>query len=173
MKIIRLVSTDPQGYFDNDFNEDITVEPNSTIALHSLTAEINIEQITVDAQNDLIQFKMFQTDDAFKVFHIEHGIYNSSNYSTLFDDMTVKMNKLMGNVQGEIGYQWQVATDVATKKVNFCNQQGDYILPSSTADPKFGTTNLTGTAGSAGVSGIWNRTPGCLLYTSDAADDIL
>jgi len=160
MKIIRLVSTDPQGYFDNNFNEDITVEPNSSIALHSLTAEINIEQITIDAQNDLIQFKMFQSDDTFKVFHVEHGIYNSSNYNTLFDDMTVKMNRLMGNVQGEIGYQWQVGTDVATKKVNFCNKQGDYILPKSTGSDKFGTKQLSGTVGSAGVSGIWNRTTG-------------
>jgi hypothetical protein len=160
MKIIRLVSTDPQGYFDNDFNEDITVEPNSSIALHSLTAEINIEQITVDAQNDLIQFKMFQTDDTFKVFHVQQGIYNSSNYNTLFDDITVKMNKLMGNIQGEIGYQWQVGTDIATKKVNFCNKQGEYILPKSTGNRKFGTKNLTGTVGSGGVSGVWNRTTG-------------
>ena len=51
-KIIRLVSQDVDGLFDNNFTEDIVVKPYSKIALHSLCAEINIEQIVIDAQND-------------------------------------------------------------------------------------------------------------------------
>jgi len=163
MKIIRLVSQSTEGLFDNDFNEDIVVEPNSSIALHSLTAEIDIEQITIDAQDDEIKFKMFDTDTEYKVLHITHGIYNSSNYSDLFNDITIKMNSLMSNRLGEIGFQWQIATDLATKKVNFCNSYGEYITPTSVGSVKYDNKNLVGTAGGpvgSGVSGVWNRNAG-------------
>jgi len=147
MKIIRLVSQSTEGLFDNDFNEDIVVEPNSSIALHSLTAEIDIEQITVTAENDEIQFKMFQGDTEYKVLHATHGVYNSSSFSDLFNDITIKMNSLMSNRSGEIGFQWRVATQVDTKKVNFCNEAGEYVNPTNKVSTKYAYTQAFSTAG--------------------------
>jgi hypothetical protein len=56
MKLIRLTTTDDLGVFSNTFNEDIIIEPNSRIALHSLTTQVNTENIVIDAQNDDIVY---------------------------------------------------------------------------------------------------------------------
>jgi len=147
MKIIRLISESTGGLFDNTFNEDIVVEPNSSIALHSLTAEIDIEQITITAENDEIKFKMFQGDTEYKVLNAAHGVYNSSSFDNLFTDITIKMNRLMSNRSGEIGFQWQIATQVDTKKVNFCNQAGEYVNPTNKISTKYAYTQASSTAG--------------------------
>ena len=96
VKMIRMTTQDPNGFYNNEFHSDIVIEPNSRIALHSMTAEINTESITISAGvNDNIQFKMTDSDAVFRSLHITPGTYNSSNYTTLFSDITTKMNKLM------------------------------------------------------------------------------
>ena len=89
-KIIRLVSQDVDGLFDNIFTDDIIVKPYSKIALHSLCAEINIEQIVIDAQNDEIQFKMVNSNPSFKVCQrfqtacVARGLYFSDNWGVYY-----------------------------------------------------------------------------------------
>ena len=164
-KIIRLVSQDVDGLFDNNFTEDIVVKPYSKIALHSLCAEINIEQIVIDAQNDEIQFKMVNSNPSFKILNIAHGVYNTSNYLMLFNDITTKMNKLMNYVTGEIGYQWSVGTKIDSKKVTFDINPGTFIQPMpEPVSTLFGYTQLKYVTSNGGS---WCRSAGA-APTQDA-----
>lgn len=129
VKMIRMTTQDPNGFYNNEFHSDIIIEPNSRIALHSMTAEINTESITISAGvNDNIQFKMIAGDTNFRSLHITPGTYNSSNYTTLFSDITTKMNRLMLYNDNEIGRQWRAGVNV-NKKVVFENVLGEYIRP--------------------------------------------
>jgi hypothetical protein len=129
VKMIRMTTQDPNGFYNNEFHSDIVIEPNSRIALHSMTAEINTESITISAGvNDNIQFKMTDSDAVFRSLHITPGTYNSSNYTTLFSDITTKMNKLMFFNNNEIGRQWRAGVNT-DKKVVFENVLGEYIKP--------------------------------------------
>jgi len=142
VKLIRLTTQDPNGYYNNEFHSELIIPANSKIALHSLTAEINTESITVDAQNDNILFKMQKSEDEFRSFHIENGFYNSSNFESLFNDITLKMNRLMQYTPNEIGRQWRVGVNT-NKKVMFENTFGENIQPSGIANNKIGLLNVS------------------------------
>lgn len=127
--MIRMTTQDPNGFYNNEFHSDIIIEPNSRIALHSMTAEINTESITISAGvNDNIQYKMTAGATTFRSLHITEGTYNSSNYTTLFSDITTKMNRLMLYNDNEIGRQWRAGVNI-NKKVVFENVLGEYIRP--------------------------------------------
>jgi hypothetical protein len=131
VKMIRLTTQDPNGFYNNEFHSDIIIEPNSKIALHSLTAEIDTEAITIsEGVNDNIQFKMELQQTTFRSLHITPGTYNSSNYTTLFNDITLKMNRLMFYSSNEIGRQWRVGVNT-NKKVVFENTLGENMIPSN------------------------------------------
>lgn len=132
--MIRLTTQDTEGFYNNEFHSDIVIEPNSKIALHSLTAEINTESITISAGvNDNIQFKMTQQQTSYRSLHITAGTYNSSNYTTLFSDITNKMNRLMLYNSNEIGRQWRAIVN-NDKKVVFENVLGEYIKPPTSTE---------------------------------------
>lgn len=132
MKLIRLTNNNnTRGVFDNLFNEDIIIDANSKIALHSLTAEIDTEQFIVDSQNDCISYRMAQTDD-YRTLHAVHGMFNSSTFGNLFNDLSIKMNKLLRYQQNEIGMQWTWRINTANKKTSISAELGTYIKPEDT-----------------------------------------
>jgi hypothetical protein len=141
VKLIRLTTQDPNGYYNNEFHSELIIPANSKIALHSLTAEINTESITIDAQNDNIKFKMQKSEEEFRSIHIENGFYSSSNFNSLFTDITLKMNRLMQYTPNEIGRQWRVGVNT-NKKVMFENTFGENIQPSVSANTKLGSLNV-------------------------------
>ena len=145
--MIRLTTQNPEGFYNNDFHTDIIIEPNSKIALHSLTAEIDTEAITIsEGVNDNIQFKMTQEQTTFRSLHIKTGTYNSSNYSLLFSDITNKMNRLMFYNSNEIGRQWRVGIS-NDKKVVFENVLGQNMQPKTTQNDKIVKVNAVTTSG--------------------------
>jgi hypothetical protein len=158
MKLIRLTSNDRTGLFDNVFNEDIIIDEKSQIALHSFTAEIDTNEIIIDAQNNEIQYKLIDGDTSSSPAHIvslSHGTYDSSNFGDLFADATVKMNAQISNITTELGLQWKVDTDV-DKKVVFDIERGDAISPQlEEFASKVGKKNVVNTA-----QGIFNRQGG-------------
>jgi hypothetical protein len=147
VKMIRLVTQSPDGLYNNDFHSDILIEQNSKIALHSLTAEIDTEAITIsEGVNDNIQFKMTQEQTTFRSLHIAPGTYNSSNYSSLFSDITNKMNKLMLYNSNEIGRQWRAGINT-NKKVVFENTLGENMQPSNVQNDSIVKVNAVSTSG--------------------------
>jgi hypothetical protein len=171
VKMIRMTTQDPNGFYNNEFHSDIIIEPNSKIALHSLTAEIDTEAITIsEGVNDNIQFKMTQEQTNFRSLHIAPGTYNSSNYTTLFSDITLKMNKLMLYNSNEVGRQWRVGVST-NKKVIFENALGENMIPSNIEKDSIVKVNAVSTSNflsnrSGGTTGnydsfIYMKSPQC------------
>jgi len=171
VKMIRLTTQNPEGFYNNDFHTDIIIEPNSKIALHSLTAEIDTEAITIsEGVNDNIQFKMTDQQTTFRSLHIAPDTYNSSNYSSLFSDITNKMNKLMLYNSNEIGRQWRAGINT-NKKVVFENTLGENMQPSNVQNDSIVKVNAVSTSGllsnrSGGTVGnydsfIYMKSPQC------------
>ena len=94
MKLIRLVTSNSNAYFDNTFNEDILLKPNSKIALQSTSFETQNNIIIIDSTNDEIDFE-YSTGYSIKIF-LNHGQYTSLNYTNLFTDIKNKFNNLVG-----------------------------------------------------------------------------
>jgi len=159
VKLIRLTTQDPDGFFNNEFKSEIIIPANGRIALHSLTAEINVESITIDAQNDNIKFKWSDNQD-FRSFHILNGFYNSSNFFNLFSDISLKMNRLMEYASSELGFQWKVGTDIKSKKVSFECKQGETINPDPTNNKCFFKNSIGSTGGTNINNNVCNRTFG-------------
>ena len=147
VQLIRITTDDNAGLFNNQFNDDLVIEKNSKVALHSMTCEISTKLITIDAQNDEISFKLAggtTSQDPYKVCNLSHGTYNASTVQNLLDNATVKMNSQIQCTNAEVGRQWNVFVDTS-KKVDFNLRIGAYIQPTST-DPKItaliGMTNV-------------------------------
>ena len=173
MKLIRLTSNDNNGLFDNTFNEDIIIDEKSQIALHSFTAEIDTQEIIIDAQNSELSFKLVGGNSSgvpARIVNLTHATYDNSNYGDLFTDATTKMNEKINYVATELGLQWQVQTN-ADKKVEFNVLRGDYIAPENAAfASKVGQTNISYTSSSwrrnGGTVGnydsfLYMKTPNC------------
>lgn len=107
MKLIRLTTTDSNAIFSNTFNEDIIIEPNSKIALHSLTTQIQTEQLIIDALNDDITFGFAGVD---YTINLLHNTYDKTNIDEFFLDFTYKMNRALGYSESTIGRQWLAST---------------------------------------------------------------
>lgn len=107
MKLIRLTTTDSKAIFQNTFNEDIIIEPNSRIALHSLTTQVQTEQLVIDAQNDEFEFSI---GGNIRTIHLKHGTYDKTNIDDFFGDFTDKLNGAMEYTVSELSRQMLVST---------------------------------------------------------------
>jgi hypothetical protein len=125
MKLIRLTTTDENALFSNTFNEDIIIEPNSKIALHSLTTQIQTEQIVINAQNDDIVYGI--TAPVSRLIHLAHNTYDKTNIDDFFNDFTYKLNSSLEFNESEIGRQFGVST--AENKLIVQLQTGAILNP--------------------------------------------
>jgi len=107
MKLIRLTTTDSKAIFQNTFNEDIIIEPNSKIALHSLTTQVQTEQLVIDAQNNEVEYGL---GGQIRTIYLKHGIYDKTNIDDFFYDFTDKLNASMDYNVSELGRQMLVST---------------------------------------------------------------
>lgn len=102
MRLIRLTSTDPQAIFDNDFKQDILITPQSKICLKSMSIENVNSQVTINSDNDLIQFQVQSTQGTL-TSRITHGDYTSINAPSLFNNMSKVMNAKLRTIGTGIG----------------------------------------------------------------------
>lgn len=166
VKLIRVTTNDQKGLFENIFNEDIVIEKNSKVALHSMTCEIESQQITIDAQNDTL-FNKFISSGEYKECHLEHGTYTSSNFQDLLADATIKLNKTSKYEVSDIGKQWEVTIPSTTKKVTFNVKYGSFVQPEKASfAPLVGLKNVVKTS-TVGSSSSFNRSGG--IDTTDDA----
>jgi len=107
MKLIRLTTDDRGANFKNTFNEDIIIEPFSKIALHSLTTQVQTEQIVIDAQNNEVGFNIAGSQ---KQIFLKHGIYDKENIDIFFNDFTTKLNESLSYNESELSRQFFVST---------------------------------------------------------------
>ena len=121
MKLIRLVSEDPNCIFDNSFNENLIIEKDSKIALKSISVDTVTNLLDVDASNNEIEYEI--STGKTKTIQLEHATYGRINYEDLFTDMALKFNNNSGFVfapdpledRREIGIEWNVSINQANK----------------------------------------------------------
>lgn len=130
MKIIRLTSTNPKCIWDNYFNDELTIKKNSKVALHNISVELDLDEYTLNAQNNELQFDLnaLGADNTLRSVSLEEGTYNRQNIGLLFDDLTSKCNRALGTNQSEVGKEWDIGLSKDTK-INFKCTLGDYIQP--------------------------------------------
>tara|TARA_Y100001972_G_C7658143_1_gene331607 strand:- start:1729 stop:3180 length:1452 start_codon:yes stop_codon:yes gene_type:complete len=120
MRLIRLVTEDPQAVFDNTFNEDLVVPENSKLALQSLSIETENNVIIIDDSNDEISYQ--STTGFTKTIFLDHATYTRGNFHDLFTDITNKLNETVGFTTGteeirrNFGLEWLARVNPTHKK---------------------------------------------------------
>lgn len=107
MKLIRLLTEDKNGIFNNTFNEDIILEPYSKIALQNLTTQLKTDQIIIDAQNNGIECTIANNT---RTILLNHNIVDRVNVDDFFNDITYKFNSALLYNENEIGRQYLAST---------------------------------------------------------------
>jgi hypothetical protein len=129
MKLIRLTTENENALFDNIFNEDIIIKPNSRICLQTMTTQLNKDVLIINNQNNEIQFTLdgeIPGETDYYSFCLENGVYDSSNMEVFFTDFTDKLNLAMtGNTSATIGKQWLVA--LKGNRVEIQCKRGDVL----------------------------------------------
>ena len=90
-KLIRIVSEDPNGHFDNSFNTDIILKKNDQIALQSASFSEQIHTVEIDDHNDVITFK-YLTGVTLSIQLTHNNQYDDTNKLTLLQDIEDKLN---------------------------------------------------------------------------------
>jgi hypothetical protein len=104
MRLIRLTTNDEAGFFDNQFNSEISIKSGDSIALQSASFSNQINTLDIDATNDEIKFQISAGNE--KTIHITHGLYTNENVGDLFDEIELKLNNSVGLTAGkELGLQ--------------------------------------------------------------------
>ena len=134
MRLIRLTTKQLQGIFDCNFNSDIVIQPNSKIALHSFTSQFNRLEITINSQNDTIQYSVDGAGNI-KYITLPHGTWNNSNIEQLFSAVTQNLNLSMNYTKNQLGRQWFAG--MLEGRVMFQCMAGTIISPPYTPAMQF------------------------------------
>lgn len=113
MKLIRLISNDPNGFFETTFNTEIILEPNSKIALQSASFKSALETIDVGLSNRRMTFLLKNSVDGSTEnlgIVLDDKFYSDTNYNDLFLDIQKKFNESMGLTKNTIGIDFAVHT---------------------------------------------------------------
>ena len=154
MKLIRLTTETNDGRFDNDFNDEIIIQPKSKIALQSLAIQSDISQLTIDGDNEEIEFEITAGDT--RTIGLDHATYNEHNNHDFLNDLQLKLNQGLlftdaqdtNKFRNEIGFQFKVdVNDTGKAQIDMANTR--YAYTTSTLAEVFkenqaGVINITG-----------------------------
>mgnify|MGYP003644891278 CR=1 FL=1 len=154
MKLIRLTTETNDGTFDNDYNDEIIINPKSKIALQSIAVESDITDLTIDGSNASVQFEITAGDT--RTVGLDHATYNEHNNHTFLNDLQLKLNQGLvftdfqstTKFKNEIGMQMKVAVNrVGKAQVDMANTRYTYTtatLAEVFKENSAGVINLTG-----------------------------
>jgi hypothetical protein len=115
MRLIRCTSTDPNGFIDNSFNQDIIITPKSKIALKSLSLETQSGEIIIDQSNDKLTFQVDELQGELNAL-LEHYSYEPQNSANLLENMTTSINAQFDtSVSSNIGMEAKAFINSKTK----------------------------------------------------------
>ncbi len=90
MKLIRLETDSNQGEFETDFSEDITISADSQIALHSISAELDLADLEINSSNNIIKYKLGSDPEV--LVTLTNKQYTKQTIHELFNDIQQKLN---------------------------------------------------------------------------------
>jgi len=118
MKILRLLSTNETTTdFNNNLNENLTIEPNSKVGLVNLSLELDDNNIIVTNANNTFQFSTKGLGGGDKTTIKDVTLTpNSYNYQSFIDELDFQMNRSCGG--DDRRFMWQPILDEDTQTVN-------------------------------------------------------
>lgn len=113
MRLIRCITDNQNSIFNNTFNSEITIKPNSKICLNSLTSEEAVEGLTINDANDTIRVQMTLTGigGGIKTIRLTHRVYKDTDFDLFFKDFTDKLNSVIVCGGIGVGYEYLVSLD--------------------------------------------------------------
>jgi len=107
MKLVRLVTTNRNATFSNDL-PDLTIQPNSQIALLNASFDTETEGVVVDETNNTIRIAVNGQNNV-KSIQLNSETYNENNFSDLINNfIVVGNNQLSYNVNADIGTEMRM-----------------------------------------------------------------
>ena len=96
-KLIRLTANSSdfigrQAIFETIFNDGILIEPNSSIALQSVSFTRNAQNLVIDNTNSKIIFSTNNTNGNERVIHLPHGEYDNERFIELLNTIQDSLN---------------------------------------------------------------------------------
>ena len=179
MRLLRLVSEDRNGLFDNFFHTDVEIKSGQEIALQSCSFSEQISSITIDNINNDISFK-YSTTKTLNI-KLDEVAYNGLNVEDLFTDITNKLNgalvldsgKTIGmkfkaeasstSDRSEISYQVSKKSNVSQRE---SQGQAELINAQANAGSPFRVHSTT-TTSTNDSSKVFSRVPwsdGCMVF---------
>lgn len=104
MKLVRLVTTDRQAFFQNALPE-LSIEPNSQVALLNASFDTETEGIVVDSTNNTIRLAVNGQNNV-KAVVLNSNTYNETNFGDLITNfIETGNNQLSYNNNADIGVE--------------------------------------------------------------------
>ena len=133
MKLIRLTSDSNDGRFDNNFNDEIIIEPKSKVALQSLAVRSDIGSLRIDDNNHDVQFEVVSGNT--RTVTLNNFTYDENDNHKFLNDLQLKLNQGLFYTdqqsatafKDEIGFQFKVAVGTAGQcQVQMANTRYGY-----------------------------------------------
>lgn len=107
-KLVRLTTIDKNCIFNNDLNDDLTLEPYSQVAFQNLSLSIDKQTISIDNTNNVINYSIQSAVD--KSITLTNANYDDTNITNLLTDIETKLNRnlQMANTKDR-GLKWLVS----------------------------------------------------------------
>ena len=149
MKLLRLTTENSNGIFDSSLDQELTIEPNSQMALGSAALELLDKGLEITSANNKITFQVSNgvaLAPGSRTTRLTPGVYNSSNFLDFFTDFNRKLNSGLGKLEttpggggttgaiglgtnsNEIGKQWRITKGEGQDIVIACNQSPSHPL---------------------------------------------
>ena len=135
MRIIRLISQS-ENIFENDFSDEILVQPNGQMALLNTSLKMNPHEIIIDSSNDIVTYQLAASDGT-RSLRLSHDAYKQEELGALETDMTLQLNNSIGYLLEplnytppnskdgglgiEVGMQWKVESTKNKISIGFKN----------------------------------------------------
>jgi len=149
MKLLRLTTENSNGIFDSSLDQELTIEPNSQMALGSAALELLDKGLEITSANNKITFQVANGVAAApgsRTTRLTPAFYNSSNFLDFFTDFNRKLNTGLGKTEqtpggggttgaiglaqssNEIGKQWRITKGQGQDIVIDCRQSPSHPL---------------------------------------------
>jgi len=137
-KLIRLTANSAdligrQAIFETIFNDGILIEPNSSIALQSVSFTRNSEVLTIDTSNDSLTMN---TDlNTSRTIRIPHGEYDELRFLELLNTIQDKLNNTLTKAIPDVHVEVEVIVNDQEKvEINMNKSQAtNFLRPVPTA----------------------------------------
>lgn len=171
-RIIRLTTHDDRAIFDNHFNQDIEIKPNSKVALLNCTAKLKVPSIVIQGDNRKFSYNLGHPTNAPETTDIilTEGVYTNATSADLVKDFETKLLEslhprivLTGSTTGStrmIGLNWSFDVKADSKtQITWTQALKDEYTAEQVLE------NATRTAG---TGGIVKRTGAGTIGTKDS-----